>query len=65
MSTPKSLSAAQSIAGRAVHLKITPAPKSIRESREILNLLKGHGDLTMFRNLKVRADTVWGALVLS
>jgi len=52
MSATKVLPTAQSMANRAVHLKITPAPGAIRQSREILKLLKGYGDVTMFRNLK-------------
>lgn len=52
MSVAKALPTTRSLAARAVHLKITPAPSDIRQSREILKLLKGYGDVTMFRNLK-------------
>jgi len=54
MAAVKPVVAAGSIASRAVHLKITPAPRNIRESREILKLVKGYGDLTMFKNMRVR-----------
>jgi len=52
MSATKALPTARALTARAVHLKITPAPSDIRQSREILKLLKGYGEVTMFRNLK-------------
>jgi len=57
MSATKFLTVAQSISARSVHLKIAPAPSNIGQSREILKLLKGYGDVAMFRNLKYDRTT--------
>jgi hypothetical protein len=38
----------------SVHIKITPAPRNIQESREVLRVLKRFGEVVMFKNLKVR-----------
>jgi len=40
------------IANRAVHLRITPRPSSIGESREILRLISQFGEVEYFKNLK-------------
>jgi hypothetical protein len=53
MSASRSGNNVASLASRCVHLKINPAPKTLRESREILKIVKGYGDVVMFRNLKV------------
>jgi len=52
MSATKVPASSGALAARAIHLKITPAPRDVRQSREILKLLKGFGDVTMFQNLK-------------
>jgi len=40
---------------RAVHVKILPRPRNIRESREVLRVLKSFGEVASFRNLRVRS----------
>ena len=42
-------------AGRAVHLRITPRPSNLGESREILRLISQFGEVEYFRNLKYDA----------
>lgn len=37
---------------RAIHLKITPRPSNLGESREILRLLSGFGEIEYYKNLK-------------
>lgn len=39
-------------ANRAVHLRITPRPSNISESREILRLISKFGEVEYFKNLK-------------
>lgn len=43
---------ARSTANRAVHLRITPRPSNISESREILRLVSQFGEVEYFKNLK-------------
>lgn len=52
MSAPL-IAASKPLAGRAVHIKVQPKTRSIRESREILRALKNFGDVTSFHNLQV------------
>ncbi|KAK4626057.1 hypothetical protein CLAFUW4_04301 [Fulvia fulva] len=47
-----SASIARSTANRALHLRITPRPSNLGESREILQLLSGFGEIEYFKNLK-------------
>lgn len=42
-------------ANRAVHLRITPRPSNIGESREILRLISHFGEIEFFKNLKYDA----------
>lgn len=42
----------RSTAGRAVHLRITPRPSNITDSREILRLVSQFGEVEYFKNLK-------------
>jgi hypothetical protein len=44
------------LANRAVHLRITPRPSNLGESREIMRLLSGFGEIEYFKNL--RYDTL-------
>ncbi|KAK5171298.1 uncharacterized protein LTR77_004442 [Saxophila tyrrhenica] len=37
---------------RAIHLRITPRPSNLGESREILRLLSGFGEIEYYKNLK-------------
>ncbi|KAM3425578.1 hypothetical protein BST61_g7525 [Cercospora zeina] len=48
-------SLARTTAGRAVHLRITPRPSNLGESREILRLISQFGEVEYFRNLKYDA----------
>lgn len=43
---------ARSTANRAVHLRITPRPSNLGESREILRLISQFGEVEYFKNLK-------------
>ncbi|EME46495.1 hypothetical protein DOTSEDRAFT_61127 [Dothistroma septosporum NZE10] len=45
-------SIARSTANRALHLRITPRPSTLGESREVLRLLSGFGEIEHFKNLK-------------
>ncbi|KAK5109926.1 hypothetical protein LTR62_006415 [Meristemomyces frigidus] len=45
----------RSTATRAVHLKITPRPSTLGESREILRLISQFGEVEHFKNLKYDA----------
>ncbi|KAG8533780.1 uncharacterized protein KY384_001521 [Bacidia gigantensis] len=38
--------------GRGVHLRIYPRPANIRESRNILDVLRNYGDVVMYQHLK-------------
>ena len=40
----------------AVHIEIHPRPKNLAESREIMHVVQGYGELSMFKHLKVRAQ---------
>jgi hypothetical protein len=40
------------LANRAVHLRITPRPSNLGESREILRLLSGFGEIEYYKNLR-------------
>lgn len=44
---------ASSAAGRAVHVKIYPRPRSITESRQVLRELERFGEVAVFKHLKV------------
>ncbi|KAK3114860.1 hypothetical protein LTR53_006397 [Teratosphaeriaceae sp. CCFEE 6253] len=41
--------------GRAVHLRVTPRPSNIGESREILRLISQFGEVEYFKSLKYEA----------
>jgi len=43
----------QRLAANAVHLTIAPAPTGLAESREILRVLQGFGEVTTYKSLKV------------
>jgi hypothetical protein len=45
-------SLARSTANRAVHLRITPRPSNISDSREILRLVSQFGEVEYYKNLK-------------
>lgn len=45
-------SLSRSTANRAIHLRITPRPSDISESREVLRLLSQFGEVEYFKNLK-------------
>lgn len=49
---PAMASLARSTANRAVHLRITPRPSNISDSREILRLVSQFGEVEYFKNLK-------------
>jgi hypothetical protein len=38
---------------RSVHLRITPRPSSLSESREIFRVLQGFGDISVYKHLRV------------
>lgn len=42
----------RSLADRAIHLRITPRPATIAESREMLRVLQRFGNVEMYRNLR-------------
>jgi len=52
-SSPPSLPAWARTAGRAVHIKIHPRPRNLAESRQILHLLQGYGEVVSYQHLKV------------
>src|SRR5205809_2074751 len=56
MSGPGSASAAarKALDAVSVHVKITPAPRNMQESREVLRVLQRFGEVVMFKSLKVR-----------
>ncbi len=41
-----------STAGRSVHVKIYPRPRSLNESRQVLRVLERYGEVEMFQSLK-------------
>ena len=43
---------ARPIANRGVHLRITPRPSNLGESKEILRLLSQFGEIDYFKSLK-------------
>ncbi len=45
----------RALAGRAVHLRITPRPSNLGESREILRLLSGFGEIEYYKSLRYDA----------
>lgn len=46
--------ASRLLTGRAIHLKIEPRTRNIRQSQEIYRFLKKFGEVDSFRNLRVR-----------
>lgn len=48
-------SLARPLTNRAVHLRITPRPSNLGESREILRLISAFGEVEYFKNLKYDA----------
>lgn len=46
------------VAARAVHLHVTPAPSNLHERRGILRVLKQFGDITSFRSLHVNGSII-------
>ena len=55
---------ARSTYNRAVHLRITPRPSNIGESREILRLISQFGHVEHFRNLKYDALSAPNAAIV-
>jgi len=53
MATTASRQGLRSLASRAVHIEVNPAPRNVRESRHVLRLLKDFGPVSMFKNLGV------------
>lgn len=45
--------AADGLAGNAVHIRVYPRPRNLAESREILRVLEGYGEVVMYKHLKV------------
>lgn len=41
------------LASKTVHVKIYPTTRTFAERREVLRVLEGFGEVTMFRSLKV------------
>ena len=37
----------------AVRIEIHPRPKNLAETREIMHVIQGYGELSMFKHLKV------------
>ena len=42
------------LASSQVHIQMIPTPTKLRESRQVLAALQKFGEITTFRNLKVR-----------
>jgi hypothetical protein len=53
----------QLLAGRSVHLRFTPRPANLSESREIFRVLQQFGELSMFKNLKVSSKKLRYSLI--
>ena len=47
---------ARNVLPAAVHVEIHPRPRNLAESREIMHVLQGYGELSMYKHLKVRDD---------
>ena len=45
--------AGDGLASRAVHIRVYPRPRNLAESREILRVLEGYGQVIMYKHLKV------------
>ena len=45
--------AGDGLAGGAVHVRVYPRPRNLAESREILRVLEGYGEVVMYKHLKV------------
>lgn len=45
---------ARSTAGRSVYLKVQPRPRSITDTKRVLEVLRKYGEVEMFKHLKVR-----------
>ena len=45
--------AGDGLANRTVHIRVYPRPRNLAESREILRVLEGYGEVVMFKHLKV------------
>lgn len=43
----------EGIASGAVHIRVYPRPRNLAESREILRVLEGYGEIVMYKHLKV------------
>lgn len=43
----------EGIASGAVHIRVYPRPRNLAESREILRVLEGYGEVVMYKHLKV------------
>ncbi|KAF2767014.1 hypothetical protein EJ03DRAFT_163168 [Teratosphaeria nubilosa] len=54
----------RSTVNRAVHLKITPRPSNIGESREIMRLLSQFGEIEHYRSLKYDAISVPNTIIV-
>lgn len=45
--------AGDGLASGAVHIRVYPRPRNLAESREILRVLEGYGEVVMYKHLKV------------
>lgn len=43
------------LSNRGVRINVNPAPRDLRESRTVLRLVEGYGDVVSFTSLKVSA----------
>ena len=41
------------LASSSVHIRVYPRPRNLAESREILRVLEGYGEVVMYKHLKV------------
>ena len=51
--TATAAAAGKSTISKAVHLRIYPHPRNLRESREVLRVLQKYGVVEMFKSLRV------------
>ena len=45
--------AGDGLSSGAVHIRVYPRPRNLAESREILRMLEGYGEVVMYKHLKV------------
>jgi hypothetical protein len=46
--------ASQMLSQRSVHLRIVPRPSNLSESREIYRVMQRFGEISTYKNLRVR-----------